>query len=75
MPVTIHGAGGPITALPFLQDHGDIASLGFRFGQAAYSSDLRDLAPDSVAALAGLDLWIVDALRYTPHPSHQSARR
>jgi phosphoribosyl 1,2-cyclic phosphate phosphodiesterase len=71
-PVTIEGAGGPITALPFLQDHGDIASLGFRFGNAAYSSDVRDLAPESVAALAGLDLWIVDALRYTPHPSHFS---
>ena len=27
---------------------------------------------DSVAALAGLDLWIVDALRYQPHPSHFS---
>ena len=26
----------------------------------------------SVAALAGLDVWIVDALRYTPHPSHFS---
>ncbi|HEY2226126.1 MAG TPA: MBL fold metallo-hydrolase [Xanthobacteraceae bacterium] len=71
-PVTIHGSGGPITALPFLQDHGDIPSLGFRFGDVAYSSDLRDLPPDSIAALAGLDLWIVDALRYRPHPSHFS---
>ena len=71
-PVTIDGAGGAITALPFLQDHGDIASLGFRFGPAAYSSDLRDLAPDSAAALAGLELWIVDALRDAPHPSHFS---
>jgi phosphoribosyl 1,2-cyclic phosphate phosphodiesterase len=71
-PVTIEGAGGAITALPFLQDHGDIASLGFRFGPAAYSSDLRDLAPKSTAALAGLDLWIVDALRDAPHPSHFS---
>jgi phosphoribosyl 1,2-cyclic phosphate phosphodiesterase len=70
--VTIEGAGGAITALPFLQDHGDIASLGFRFGPAAYSSDLRDLAPESAAALAGLDLWIVDALRDAPHPSHFS---
>ncbi len=71
-PVTIEGKGGPITALPFLQDHGDIASLGFRFGDVAYSSDLRDLPADSVAALSGLDLWIVDALRYKPHPSHFS---
>jgi phosphoribosyl 1,2-cyclic phosphate phosphodiesterase len=26
----------------------------------------------TISALAGLDLWIVDALRYTPHPSHFS---
>lgn len=71
-PITIAGAGGPIHALPFGQDHGDIASLGFRFGRVAYSSDLRDLPPESVAALSGLDLWIVDALRYQPHPSHFS---
>ncbi len=37
-PVTIEGQGGPITALPFLQEHGDIASLGFRFGKLAYSA-------------------------------------
>jgi phosphoribosyl 1,2-cyclic phosphate phosphodiesterase len=70
--VAIEGPGGAISALPFRQDHGDIASLGFRFGDVAYSSDLRDLPPDSVAALSGLDLWIVDALRYKPHPSHFS---
>jgi phosphoribosyl 1,2-cyclic phosphate phosphodiesterase len=71
-PVTIEGQGGPITALPFLQDHGDIPSLGFRFGGVAYSSDLVDLPAESLPALAGLDLWIVDALRYAPHPSHFS---
>ncbi len=60
------------TALPFLQDHGDIQSLGFRFGGVAYSSDLHDMPDASAAALAGLDLWIVDALRYHPHPSHFS---
>src|SRR5271169_858501 len=38
-PVTVEGQGGPITALPFLQEHGDIASLGFRFGNLAYSCD------------------------------------
>jgi phosphoribosyl 1,2-cyclic phosphate phosphodiesterase len=70
--VTIDGQGGPITALPFLQDHGDIPSLGFRFENVAYSSDLVGLPPDSVRGLLGLDLWIVDALRYTPHPSHFS---
>jgi phosphoribosyl 1,2-cyclic phosphate phosphodiesterase len=70
--VEIRGEGGPITVLPFLQDHGDIPSLGYRFGGIAYSSDLIDLPATSVSALAGLDLWIVDALRYKPHPSHFS---
>ena len=74
-PVTIDGEGGPITALPFLQEHGDIASLGFRFGGFAYSCDLSGLPDESVAALAGLDVWIVDALRYRPHPSHFSVDR
>jgi phosphoribosyl 1,2-cyclic phosphate phosphodiesterase len=71
-PVTVAGEGGPITALPILQEHGDIPSLGFRFGNLAYSADLSGLPPQSVEALAGLDVWIVDALRYKPHPSHFS---
>jgi phosphoribosyl 1,2-cyclic phosphate phosphodiesterase len=71
-PVEIRGEGGPIAVAPFLQDHGDIPSMGYRFGPAAYSSDLVDLPAASVPALAGLDLWIVDALRYKPHPSHFS---
>jgi|SRR5579871_161416 phosphoribosyl 1,2-cyclic phosphate phosphodiesterase len=72
LPVTVEGQGGPITGLPVLQEHGDIASLGFRFGNLAYSVDLSALPPESVAALGGLDVWIVDALRYRPHPSHFS---
>ena len=69
-PVTVAGPGGTVTATPLLQDHGDIASLGFRFGSMAYSSDLIDLPPESVALLEGIDLWIVDALWDRPHPSH-----
>ena len=71
-PVTIAGQGGPIEVLPILQEHGDIASLGFRFGRMAYSCDLSGLPPESAAALSGLDIWVVDALRYRPHPSHFS---
>jgi phosphoribosyl 1,2-cyclic phosphate phosphodiesterase len=71
-PVTIEGEGGPITALPILQQHGDITSLGFRFGSFGYSCDLSSMPAESAAALAGLDVWVVDALRYAPHPSHFS---
>src|SRR5258708_29620793 len=72
LSVTVDGEGGPITALPVLQEHGDISSLGFRFGRLAYSCDLSGLPQASVAALAGIEVWIVDALRYRPHPSHFS---
>jgi len=71
-PLAIDGEGGPIAVLPFLQDHGDIPSLGFRFGDVAYSADLVGMPDESARALAGLDLWIVDALRHAPHPSHFS---
>ena len=71
-PIVIDGEGGSITALPILQAHGDIASIGFRFGGLAYSCDLSGMPPESAAALAGLEVWIVDALRYRPHPSHFS---
>jgi phosphoribosyl 1,2-cyclic phosphate phosphodiesterase len=71
-PITVEGHGGPITGLPILQTHGDTPSFGFRFGRVAYSCDLSDLPPESVAALADNDVWILDALRYRPHPSHFS---
>src|ERR1041385_618753 len=56
-PVTIDGEGGPITALPILQSHGDIPSLGFRFGGFGYSCDLNDMPRESVKALTGLEVW------------------
>jgi phosphoribosyl 1,2-cyclic phosphate phosphodiesterase len=39
-------------------------------GDLAYSSDVVDLDPAAFAALAGVKVWIVDALRYIPHPTH-----
>ncbi len=69
-PVTISGEGGDITALPFDQEHGIIRSFGFRFGNVAYSSDLNALPEASIDMLHGLDVWIIDALRYTTHPTH-----
>jgi phosphoribosyl 1,2-cyclic phosphate phosphodiesterase len=64
------GAGGMLQALPFTVEHGTIMALGFRIGGLAYTPDLNGVPPASMAALEGLDLWIVDALKRTPHPSH-----
>ena len=71
-PVTIGGAGGDITILPFHVHHGTIDALGFRVGNMAYTPDIDGVPNHSLEALQGLDLWIVDALRRTRHPSHWS---
>ena len=72
--VTIHvtGPGGAIEAMPFKVHHGEIDALGYRFGAFAYTPDLNAIPEASIRYLEGLDLWIVDALRYTRHPSHFS---
>jgi phosphoribosyl 1,2-cyclic phosphate phosphodiesterase len=74
-PVHITNEGVTIKALPIAQRHGDIDSLGFRFGNVAYSPDISDFIDGSERHLEGLDVWIVDALRYTPHPSHFHVKR
>ncbi len=66
----IDGAGGKISATPFLVHHGNIDVLGFRFGGAAYTPDLNGIPDSSMSQLENLDLWIVDALKRTPHGSH-----
>ncbi|HUB85573.1 MAG TPA: MBL fold metallo-hydrolase [Rhizomicrobium sp.] len=66
----IAGEGGAIPVLAFRQGHGAIHSLGFRFGPIAYSSDVNELDETAFAALEGVDVWIVDALRHDPHVSH-----
>ncbi|WP_281983236.1 MBL fold metallo-hydrolase [Thalassorhabdomicrobium marinisediminis] len=68
--VTIEGAGGPITFTPFEVEHGSIDALGFRIGKAAYLPDVSDIPETVWPQLDGLDLWIVDALRRDPHPTH-----
>jgi len=50
--------------------HGREIITGYRFGSAAYITDMSDLAPESIALLQGLDILILDALRREPHPSH-----
>lgn len=71
-PISIDGAGGSISFLPLEQQHGSITSLGYRIGNFMYSCDLSDLSDRTQAELEGLDIWVVDALRPVPHPSHFS---
>lgn len=66
----VDGPSGPIPVTTFDQDHGGVRSVGYRFGGVAYSSDVVGLDEAAFAALQGLDVWIVDALRRRPHPTH-----
>ncbi len=68
--VVIDGAGGPITLTPFEVNHGSIEALGFRIGDVAYLPDVAQIPDDVWPLLEGLECWIVDALRRTPHPTH-----
>lgn len=56
------------------QPHGAITSAGLRFDHGGrsigYSTDVSRLTPEMEALFVGLDIWIVDALRRAPHPSH-----
>ncbi|WP_299177295.1 MBL fold metallo-hydrolase [uncultured Brevundimonas sp.] len=67
---SVEGPGGAIPVVTFDQGHGPIRSVGYRLGDMAYSSDVSDLDEAAIRAVAGCQIWIVDALRYTPHPTH-----
>ena len=74
-PLSIDGPGGRIQALPIRFEHGDIDALGFRFGDILYSPDLSAVPRETEPHVHDLALWIIDALRYTSHPSHITVAR
>ena len=68
--VTIAGPGGPITLTPFSVNHGAMDALGFRVGGLVYLPDVADIPEAAWPLLMDLDIWVLDALRRTPHPTH-----
>jgi len=68
-PGTMFAAAG-LDVLPFVQDHGFMTTLGFRFGDFAYSTDVVNLDGAAFAALAGIKVWMVGCLGHHPHPTH-----
>ena len=66
----IDGPGGPIPLKPFRVGHGSIDSLGFRIGGLAYLPDVAEIYDATWEDLQDLDIWILDALRRSPHPTH-----
>jgi phosphoribosyl 1,2-cyclic phosphate phosphodiesterase len=70
--IAIDGPGGPLPVLPFRMIHGDSDALGLRFGPLVYAPDVSVMPQESMRHLHGLEVLIIDALRYTPHPTHFS---
>ncbi|VAV99252.1 Metal-dependent hydrolases of the beta-lactamase superfamily I; PhnP protein, partial [hydrothermal vent metagenome] len=73
--VVIDGAGGAITLRPLKVNHGSIDALGFKIEGLVYMPDVAEIPEDVWPELAGLDYWILDALRRTPHPTHAHLER
>jgi phosphoribosyl 1,2-cyclic phosphate phosphodiesterase len=69
-PFSVEGAAGPLELRPFRVGHGRIEALGFRVGPLAYLPDVSAIPDPAWRELEGLDCWILDALRYRPHPTH-----
>jgi phosphoribosyl 1,2-cyclic phosphate phosphodiesterase len=74
-PFEIDGAGGPIRLIPFQVNHGSIHALGFRVHDLVYLPDVATIPDEVWPMLDGLDCWVLDALRRTPHPTHAHLAR
>jgi phosphoribosyl 1,2-cyclic phosphate phosphodiesterase len=66
-------AGARFQRVPLL--HGDLPVAGFRFGSAAYLTDMSTIPESSLPLLQNLEVLIIDALRKQPHPSHANVEQ
>lgn len=73
LPAAADICGTRVEPIPLL--HGRLGILGFRIGGFAYCTDCSEIPPASVDLLARLDLLVIDALRYTPHPTHMNVQQ
>jgi phosphoribosyl 1,2-cyclic phosphate phosphodiesterase len=67
----VHGV--EFLRIPLL--HGKMEIVGYRFGRAAYLTDVSEIPEESFALLEGLDHLVLSALRYKPHPSHATVEQ
>jgi phosphoribosyl 1,2-cyclic phosphate phosphodiesterase len=74
-PFVVDGPGGPVPLEPIRVQHGRIEALGFRIHGLAYLPDVSDIPAPAWAQLEGLEAWVLDALRYRPHPTHAHLER
>jgi phosphoribosyl 1,2-cyclic phosphate phosphodiesterase len=61
---------GGINITPFDQDHGFSTTLGFRFNDTAYSTDVVNLDETALSILKGIKVWVVDCTQIEHHNTH-----
>ncbi len=61
-----------VRVVPVRLEHGRCRVLGYRFGDVAYCTDTKQIPPESMALLKGLDVLVLDCLRREPHVTHLS---
>ncbi len=61
---------GNIEVQSFVQGHGKVMSVGYRFGKFAYSTDVNEMPEGSLSILKGVETWVVDCLSYKKAPTH-----
>ncbi|SNR44000.1 MBL fold metallo-hydrolase [Paracoccus sediminis] len=69
-PIIVTGPGGPVTLIPFRVQHGEITALGLRIGGLVYLPDVSDIPHPAWPLIHGAEVFVCDALRPAPHPSH-----
>jgi len=65
--------GVEFVRIPLL--HGEQPIAGYRFGNAAYLTDVSAIPETSFSLLDGVEVLVIDALRHTPHPSHSTVEQ
>lgn len=78
--VELHAIDGPFELfgariIPIPAMHGALPVLGFRIGKAAYLTDFIRVPESSKELLRGLEDFVLDALRYVPHPTHSNVEQ
>lgn len=56
--------------VPVPVEHGAMEVFGYRIGGFAVVTDVNRIPEESLALLAGVELLVLSALRYRPHPTH-----
>jgi phosphoribosyl 1,2-cyclic phosphate phosphodiesterase len=61
-----------VEVLPLAFQHGSLRVFGYRFDRIAYITDIKEIPPAERERLRGLDVLVLNALWWRPHPTHLS---